>query len=361
MPKHTELPVVVCVDDERIILMSLKMELKERFQDRARIETADSGEGGLAILRQCLDERDDVALVISDQRMPGMTGDRFLEEAHRLAPRARTILLTGYADIEAIRNAVNKADLYRYISKPWEPEDFALTVRKALDSHLQARLVLEKQEQIERLTVAMVTALENVNLVNDENTGLHIKRVGSYSEFISRLAGMDEMFSRRIGLYASLHDIGKVGIPREILVKPGRYTPGEFEVMKEHVTVAGRMLSVTDVDPMVRNICLYHHERWDGSGYSQALAGEAIPLEARIVAIADVFDALITERPYKPALPIDEALEYIRKGAGTQFDPGLVALFMEHLDEAIALKARIDAEFSGVSAQDRSANGHSPR
>ncbi|MBN1242614.1 MAG: HD domain-containing protein [Spirochaetales bacterium] len=351
MAANDDLPIVLCVDDERIILMSLKMELKDRFSDRARIETADSGEDGLAILRQCVDEGDDVALIISDQRMPGgMQGDRFLEEAHKVVPGARTILLTGYADIDAVKNAVNRADLYRYIPKPWEPEDFALTVSKAIDAHLQARLVVEKQEQIERLTVAMVTALENVNLINDENTGLHIKRVGAYSEFLARKAGRDEIFCRRIGLYASLHDIGKVGVPREILVKPGRYTPEEFEIMKSHVLVAERMLKGAGIDEMVRNIALYHHERWDGSGYMRGLSGARTPIEARIVAIADVFDALITERPYKPALPVSEAVEFITRSSGSQFDPGLVALFLDHLDEAIALKARIDAEYALESA-----------
>ncbi|HOX16816.1 MAG TPA: HD domain-containing protein [Spirochaetales bacterium] len=346
MAATDDLPIVLCVDDERIILMSLKMELKDRFSDRARIETADSGEDGLAILRQCVDEGDDVALIISDQRMPGMHGDRFLEEAHKLVPGARTILLTGYADIDAVKNAVNKADLYRYIPKPWESEDFALTVAKAIDAHIQARLVIEKQEQIERLTVAMVTALENVNLINDENTGLHIKRVGSYSEFLARKVGKDEIFCRRIGLYASLHDIGKVGVPREILVKPGRYTPEEFEIMKSHVLVAERMLKGADIDEMVRNIALFHHERWDGSGYMRGLAGERIPLEARIVAIADVFDALITERPYKPALPVGDAVDFISNSSGSQFDPELVNLFLAHVDEAIALKARIDGEYA---------------
>ena len=346
MPARDELPVVLCVDDERIILMSLKMELKDRFSGRARIETADSGEDGIGILKQCVDEGDDVALVISDQRMPGgMQGDQFLERAHGLVPQARTILLTGYADLDAVKNAVNRADLYRYIPKPWEPEDFSLTVAKALDAHLQQRLVAEKQEQIERLTVAMVTALENVNLLTDENTGLHIKRVGSYSEFLARKSGGDELFCRRIGLYASLHDIGKVGVPREILVKPGRYTPEEFEIMKSHVLVAERMLKGADIDEMVRNIALYHHERWDGSGYARGLAGVAIPLEARIVAIADVFDALITERPYKPALPVAEAVEFITRSAGSQFDPSLVRLFLDHLDEAVALKETIDAEY----------------
>ena len=135
-------------------------------------------------------------------------------------------------------------------------------------------------------------------------------------------------------------------MPREILVKPGRYTPEEFEIMKSHVLVAERMLKGADIDEMVRNIALFHHERWDGSGYMRGLAGERIPLEARIVAIADVFDALITERPYKPALPVGDAVDFISNSSGSQFDPELVNLFLAHVDEAIALKARIDGEYA---------------
>jgi response regulator RpfG family c-di-GMP phosphodiesterase len=336
---NAERPVVLCVDDERIILLSLKAELRASMGDQARIETAESGEEALSLLGELEDEGANLALVVSDLRMPGMGGDELLARVRERHPEARNILLTGYADLDAVASAVNHAGLYRFISKPWRREDLAMTAREALGSWRSQRLIEEKNRTIELLTVAMVSALENVNLVNDEETGHHVRRVGSYARVLAQAMAAEEGFVKRISLYASLHDIGKIGVPREILVSGMRYSPEERDIMKRHVVHGGRMLDMPGVDPMARNVALYHHERWDGKGYAAGLAGDAIPLEARIVSVADVFDAMTSARPYKEPIPPAVAAREIVEGAGSAFDPEVVAAFKGSLPEIMELCA----------------------
>lgn len=328
-------PTILCVDDERIVIMSLKAELKSQLGDEARIEIADSGTEALAVMDELELEGSPLALVISDLKMPGMTGDILLAKVRERSPDTLNILLTGYADLDAIANAINRAGLYRYLGKPWRRDDLLLTVREALRSWRKEMLLREKTDTIEMLSVAMVTALENVNFVSDETMGRHVKRVSEYARFIAEGMGMEEGFAKRIGLYASLHDIGKVGVPREILISGLRYTPEEREGMKLHVDIGGRMLSLEGLDPMARNIARYHHEHWDGSGYLEGLSGSAIPLEARIVAVADTFDALTTDRPYKRSLGSAEAIAEIRSASGKAFDPAVVEGFLIRLPDII--------------------------
>ncbi len=332
-------PAILCVDDERIVLLSLKAELRASFGQEARIETADSGEEALALFAELEAEGVPLAVVVSDLRMPGMSGDALLVALRERCPDARSILLTGYADLDAVASAINRADLYRFLSKPWRREDLAMTVREALRSWTNQRQIEEKNRTIELLTVAMVTSLENVNLVNDEETGHHVHRVGEYARLVALGLDLGESFVKRIALYASLHDIGKIGVPREVLVSGLRYSPEEREIMKRHVEHGGRMLDMPGVDPMARNVALYHHERWDGKGYVAGLAGEDIPLEARIVSVADVFDAMTSARPYKEPIPPDVAVGEIRAGAGAAFDPRVVAAFDARLDEILELRA----------------------
>jgi putative two-component system response regulator len=329
---------ILCVDDEYIILESLRQEMRGfNALDDAIIETADSGAMALEIMEDLMREGTEIAVVLSDQRMPGMTGDRFLEEAHRISPDTMNILLTGYSDIDAIVNAVNRASLYRYLSKPWEPNDLLLTVTEAYGKYIQNRLIEEKNRKIEKITIAMVSALENVNYYNDEDTGRHIKRITLYSEMIASRAGFDDQFVKRVKLYSSLHDVGKVGVRKDLLVKPAPLDPDEFDEVKRHVLIGYKMLENDEIDVMARNIALYHHERWDGGGYMQGLRGDEIPVEARIVAIGDVFDSLINERVYKPAFTLEESLAILREDRGRYFDPALLDLFLGNIDSVMEI------------------------
>lgn len=189
-------------------------------------------------------------------------------------------------------------------------------------------LVDEKTRNIEQITIAMTIALESANFFNDEVTGNHIRRVGEYSAELAGMLGCDRSFIKRIRQYASLHDIGKIGISVDLLKRAGQMSGKEFDMMKQHVEIGGKILNHQSIDSMARNIALYHHEWWNGKGYLKGLKGEAIPLEARIVTLADVYDALITERPYKKAWPVEEAESLIRERSGNQFQPAVVDAFI---------------------------------
>lgn len=329
---------ILCVDDEAIVLESLRLELMmSGALDHAWIRTADGAETALVLVREMLDAGDEIAVIVSDQRMPGMNGDALLERVHALSPSTLNILLTGYADIEAVVNAVNNASLYRYISKPWATHDLVLTVKEAYYKFIQSKIIEEKNCKIESLTMAMVSALESANFYYDEDTGLHIRRIALCCELIARRAGLDEELVRKIKLYSSLHDIGKVGVRREVLLKPGPLDADEFDEARRHVLIGHHILDNDEIDEAARNIVLYHHEKWDGSGYMRGLAGEETPVEARIVAIADVFDALVNKRVYKPALSFEESTEILARGRGGHFDPELLDVFLGSADEIAAI------------------------
>lgn len=321
---------ILCVDDEVIILQSLKQELHTNpfFQDII-IDIADSGIQAMEIINEYITDNTPVPVIVSDQRMPFMNGDTFLSLAHEKLPDTFKILLTGYSDIEAVVKLVNNEILYRYLSKPWDRNDLALTLREACRAWQLKRLIKAQQVRIENLTLAMVSALESANFYFDEETGNHVKRISRISEFIAQRAGLDDQFIKLVKIYAPLHDIGKVGVQKDILLKPAKLTPAEFEQVKNHVKIGYHIINSDEIDTIAKNIVLYHHEKWIGSGYTEGLSGENIPLEARIVAIADVFDALVNERVYKEAFSFEKAIDIMQKERGISFDPNLLDIFME--------------------------------
>jgi len=352
--KPMDIPVVLCVDDEPIILQSLRIELRNALSGQCTIETAESGEEALDIFTEMRQDGRQLAILISDQNMPGMKGHEVLSRVKTLSPETFTILLTGFSDLEGVKQAVNNADLYRYITKPWKKEEFIFTIREALRSFQQDKLIREQTVKIENVTFSMIHALEAANLSYDEDTSYHIERVSEYSTYLAEAMELEPAFVFRIRTYSKLHDIGKVGVACQLLNKPGRYTPEEFEIMKQHVWYGHQILNVEGIDEMAKNIARYHHERWDGSGYQQGLSGEAIPLEARIVAVADVFDALLSRRIYKNALPFDDAFQLILDASGAHFDPRVVEAFREGREDLLQIRERVNA--NDVFAQRASGN-----
>jgi putative two-component system response regulator len=328
---------ILCVDDEFIVLESLKRELRQNpwFADM-EIETFESGAEALLAANEILSDGNVIPVVISDQRMPGMNGNIFLEELKKRSPDTLCILLTGYSELEVITALVNKSVLYRFIPKPWARHDLLLTVSEACNQHRQKRLLESQTRTIERLSTILVTALESANEFYDEDTGAHIKRIPLVSGMLARFAGFDESFIKRIQLYSSLHDIGKVGISQEILRKPGKLTPAEFTEMQRHVVIGHKIIDQEGIDDMVKNIVLYHHEKWSGGGYVHGLSKDEIPVEARIVAISDVFDALISARVYKPAFPLEKVITIFREDRGISFDPELTDIFLDNIPEILA-------------------------
>ena len=338
-----DIPVVLCVDDEPIILQSLRIELRNALSGQCTIETAESGEEALDLFAEIQQDGRQLAILISDQNMPGMKGHELLSRVKGLSPETFTILLTGFSDLEGVKQAVNNADLYRYITKPWKKEEFIFTIREALRSFQQDRLIHEQTLKIEKLTFSMIHALEAANLSYDEDTSYHIQRVSDYSAYLAEALHLDAPFVHRIRTYSKLHDIGKVGVACQLLNKPGCYTPEEFEIMKQHVWYGYQILNVEGIDLMAMNIAYHHHERWDGSGYLLGLTGEAIPLEARIVAVADVFDALLSRRIYKKALPFDQAFQLILDASGSHFDPAIVEAFRRGRSDLLEIRERVNA------------------
>lgn len=196
--------------------------------------------------------------------------------------------------------------------------------------YIHLKRVKRIHSKIRNLTIGLVETLENANSYNDEDTGFHVRRINKYSQLISSKLGMNNTFVQEIGLFASLHDIGKIGIPDSILKKPGKLTIEEFEIMKNHTEIGFNIIKGLDVGSVALNIIRYHHERWDGGGYGKSLKGEEIPIEARIVALADVYDALRQERVYKKPFSHEKACEVITSESGKHFDPQLVEVFLEN-------------------------------
>lgn len=184
--------------------------------------------------------------------------------------------------------------------------------------------------KVRTLTIGLIETLENANGYNDEDTGAHVRRINKYSQLISSKLGMNNSFVKEVGIYASLHDIGKIGISDSILKKPGKLTPEEFETMKKHTEIGYNLIRSLDVGSIALNIIRYHHERWDGNGYGRGLSGKEIPIEARIVTLADVYDALRQERVYKKSFSHERAMEIIISESGKHFDPQLVNIFLEN-------------------------------
>jgi putative two-component system response regulator len=295
----------------------------------------------------------DCALVISDINMPGMSGIELLSTVKRSHPDIAFIMLTA---IDDHGTAVRSLELgaFGYIIKPFEANELFINISSALR---RRELELDRDRYEERLErevwarTAEIRATQEqiiVRLVTasgcrDEETGEHIRRMGEYAAILARASGWNEAEAEVIRLAAPMHDVGKMGVPDAILKKPGKLTREEFEQIKEHTRIGARILEGSEIAllELAREIALNHHEKWNGGGYPNGLSGEAIPLSARIVAVCDVYDALVTDRVYRPALPEDKALAIMKEGRGTHFDPRVFDRFLEHLPEIHAIRERI--------------------
>ncbi|MEQ8263914.1 two-component system response regulator [Pseudohaliea sp.] len=234
-----------------------------------------------------------------------------------------------------------------YVTKPISPPILLARVRTHLALCNQRRAleeqVRERTAQLQQTRLEIVQRLGRAAEYKDNETGLHVIRMSHYARLLGERAGMGAQEVDLLLHAAPMHDIGKIGIPDQILQKPGRLTPEEWEVMKTHCQIGSDILGQTDGSEllaMARVIALNHHERWDGSGYPHGLAGEDIPRVARMVAIADVFDALTSDRPYKEAWPLERALALLRDQAGSHFDPLLVQHFLDALPEVEEIQRR---------------------
>ncbi|MCQ4269995.1 response regulator [Pseudomonas kuykendallii] len=319
-------PKLLLVDDEATNLQVLRHIL----QDDYRLLFAKSGAKALEL---ALTESPD--LVLLDVMMPGMTGFEVCStlKAEPSTAGIPVIFVTALADIddEARGFEVGAVD---YITKPVSPP----IVKARLRTHLS----LVHVETLRQTRLEIVQRLGLAAEYKDNETGLHVIRMSHYSQVLARAAGYSAAQAEELLHAAPMHDVGKIGIPDAILRKRGALDEDEWRVMRSHVTIGARIIGEhpSGLLRTAQRIALGHHEKWDGSGYPLGLAGEAIPLEARIVAIADVFDALTSVRPYKAAWTVEDALDLLRRESGRHFDPRLVELFMGCLPDVLAIKAR---------------------
>lgn len=338
---------ILLVDDEIVNLKLLQRSLKAAGYTRLT-----SLSDPHAVLPHF--ERQRYDLVVLDLNMPGMNGFEIMSKLQTLDRDNMPpvlILTAQHAQEDRIRALRNGAQ--DYITKPFSIEELSARVRNLLQAQLNRKLIRGRNLQLEQRVCERTRELYDTRLqivrrlgraaeYRDNETGLHIVRMSKISALLGEAVGMG-LESCELLLNASpMHDIGKIGIPDHILLKPGGFEPHEWETMKSHTTIGADILSGDDSDilNMAREIAFTHHEKWDGSGYPCGLQGESIPLEGRIVAVADVFDALTSERPYKRAWPIEDALDFVRSQRGQHFDPQLVDLFMENLPSVLEIRNR---------------------
>jgi putative two-component system response regulator len=287
-------------------------------------------------------------LVVLDLHMPQLDGLGVLERLSAHVPTGAyvpVLMLTGDLSPSAKQRALS-AGAKDFLGKPFDPLEAVLRIKNLLEArHLYLTLarqndVLEEKVALRRaeLEDAQLEILERLGRTaefRDDDTMQHTQRVGAISAKIASAMGLPDTLVETIRLAAPLHDIGKIGVPDNILLKLGKLTDVEYDVIKTHTHIGARILSGSShlLLQMAEQIAQTHHERWDGNGYLERLSGETIPLESRIVAVADVFDALTHQRPYKDPWPIDEAIREIESQSGLQFDPQVVAALRQIVEE----------------------------
>ncbi|MDN4055290.1 two-component system response regulator [Massilia sp. YIM B02763] len=319
-------PLILAVDDEASNLQLLRQIL----QDHYRLRFAKDGQRALELARE---ERPN--LILLDVMMPGMSGYEVCA-ALKADPDLASIPVIFVTALTETDDELEgfEAGAVDYITKPVSPP----IVRARVRTHLS----LVRMEELRASRLEIVQRLGLAAEYKDNETGLHVIRMSHFSRILGLAAGMTEAEADDLLHAAPMHDVGKIGIPDSILQKPGPLDPDEWKIMQSHATIGAEIIGEHErgVLALARQIALTHHEKWDGSGYPNGLAGERIPLAGRICAIADVFDALTSVRPYKKAWTEEEAVDFMVRQKGKHFDPALVDLFITQLPAIRAIRQR---------------------
>ena len=314
---------VMVVDDTEINLVMMEMVLCDSY----RVTLASSGEAALAAAKA-----DPPDIILLDIVMPGMDGYTVCEELKKDLRLAKipVIFVTTMSEVEDETKGFDAGGV-DYITKPISPALVLARLKTHLTMYDQQRelevQVGQRTAELEATKKLIVRRLARASEFKDDYTGNHIIRMSHYSRCIALEYGLDAATAELLMDAAPMHDVGKIGIPDAIMHKPGKLDEEEWKVMRRHPEMGAEILGEA-INPLLsaaRSVALTHHEKWDGSGYPRQLKGEAIPLFGRIVAMADVFDALTSKRPYKEGWSVEMALEEIKKGAGSHFDPQLIA------------------------------------
>ncbi len=286
-------------------------------------------------------------LIVTDYKMPELNGVQFIQ-AVRQSPDCENIpiMMITVVSEKAVRYEALDAGATGFLTRPIDQIECRTSCRNLLKMHEQHLIIQNRAEWLaQQVSVATeqivlreqetILRLAKAGEYRDEETGNHVVRMAKYARIIAEEMGLDEAVCIDIEYAAPMHDIGKIGIPDGVLLKPGKLNEREWEVMQSHTTIGYGILANSQSKYMQMGavIALYHHERYDGEGYPNGLQGTDIPLIARIVTVADVYDALVSVRPYKDAWPIEKAVDYIKQQAGTQLDPDCVAAFNKRISD----------------------------
>lgn len=359
---------VLVVDDDEAVRTALRRAM-EAFGHR--VSVASDGPEALAALQGSLD------LLLVDAVMPAMDGFELVRKIRSIPgfDPLPVIMVTGHDSRDQRLTAV-AAGINDFIAKPVDllelhlRTEAQLKLKAARDEVERQRDGLERE--VLRRTAALRLALDELEASNrrerrahlatiralvlaaeykDDDTAAHIERMSAYVEIIAEGMGLPESRVRLLGLAAPLHDVGKIGIPDAVLLKAGPLTDAEWASMRRHPEIGARILEDAEGDILEtgRVIALTHHEKWDGSGYPNGLKGQEIPLEGRICAVADVFDALSSDRVYRPALPADEVFRIVEEESGAHFDPDIAAVFLHARDRVLDVRERLDPASVPVS------------
>lgn len=286
-------------------------------------------------------------LIVTDYRMPEMDGVQFIQQVrHKERHQHVPIMMITVVSEKEVRYEALEAGATAFLTRPIDQIECRTSCRNLLQMHEQHLIIQDRADWLERqvdIATEQIIAREKETIIRlakageyrDEGTGNHVVRMAKYAKKIAEATGQfTEKECNDLEYAAPMHDIGKIGIPDGVLLKPGKFSPDEWAVMKRHTTIGHAILSDSQSTYMQIGavIALNHHERFDGKGYPNGLKGEDIPLIARVVSVADVFDALVSIRPYKPAWTTEDAISYIKQQVGTQFDPICVQAFLDQLD-----------------------------
>lgn len=337
---------ILIVDDNTANIVLLESILENEGYDEFSSTTDPR-----AVASLCQEEEFD--LILLDIRMPHMSGFKVMEALNKQFPAdyfLPIIVLTAQLDQETRQQAL-ALGAKDFLTKPFQHWEALLRIRNQLETRYLYTQQLTRGDSLEQEVARRTKEIRSVQLeivrrlglageFRDNETGAHIVRMSKISEVIARGAGLDEKTCELILYSSTMHDVGKIGIPDNVLLKAGKLNEEEWEIMKSHVEVGTKIIGdyPADIIWMGSVIARSHHEKWDGSGYPDGLKGESIPIAARIAAISDVFDALLSKRPYKDPWPLEKALSLMKENSGTHFDPTLLDVFFTHLDEILEIR-----------------------
>lgn len=345
---------ILAVDDDLMNLEMLDIMLSELD---CRLLKAENGQLALNVM----EAEPQIDVVLLDLEMPVMDGYETIKHIKQsFLWRDIPVIVVTSGSSEVVRMLALGAN--DFIAKPYNPEELRLRVMNHVRSKRLSDLAKDMNEILEAEVVKKTDSLKKALRLSrdaeyeislrlgraaefrDEETGMHTRRISELSRLLASLAGIQDEQCELLLFASPLHDVGKIGIPDRILLKPGKLDPAEFEIIKLHTVIGSKILSESERYPVIEAgsvIALQHHEKWDGTGYPSGLKGEEIHIFARIVSIVDVFDALLSERPYKKPFTLDKTISIMEEGRAVFFDPSLLSLFLNNIDKFINIREKM--------------------